>query len=86
VNVGDNLDAKQVGQLRELFNRFLDAFSINGSLGRTDLVQHEIELLEGSRPFMEPLRRHPKLHEDETRKQVQEMLAKDIIEPSKSPW
>jgi len=54
-------------------------------MGKTDLQQHKIELLEG-KPFIERVRRHPAHHVLEAKKQVQDMLADGIIEPSVSPW
>lgn len=86
VQVGKDLDAAQVRDLSLLFNELREAFSIDGSLGRTHLVEHHIELEEGARPFAEPMRRHPAIHEREAQRQVEEMLEKGVIEPSNSPW
>lgn len=86
VNIGETLNTDQRNQLSELFKRKLNVFSINGQLGQTDLIEHDIELLESARPNVEPLRRRPQLHKDETRKQVKQMLQQGVIEKSQSPW
>jgi 3-methyladenine DNA glycosylase AlkC/predicted aspartyl protease len=86
IPVGDNLTKEQLQDLARLFKRHLDAFSLRGELGRTDIVQHEIELAPGAKPFKEPVRRHPAAHQREADRQVEEMLLKGIIEPSSSPW
>lgn len=85
-NIGDNLDPKQVKELNQLLSRNLDAFSIGGKIGKTDLVEHKIELVEGAKPFAEPLRRRPLAHIQETRRQVRQMLEEGIIEESDSAW
>jgi len=86
VNVGEDLNDEQVNELKQLLNEYKSAFSIDGSLGCTNLVEHDIELEENAKPFNEPLRRRPFAHKDETRRQVKKMLEMGIIEESKSPW
>jgi hypothetical protein len=86
VSVGDNLTKEQLRDLAKLFSKRLNAFSVRGELGRADIVEHEIELIPGARPFKEPVRRHPPTHAKEADRQVAEMLSKGIIEPSSSPW
>ena len=65
---------------------YKEAFSTQGELGRTNILEHDIELVQDAKPFVEPLRRRPKAHKDETRRQIQEMLEKRVIEESQSPW
>lgn len=84
--IGDQLWPEQVKQLNMLLSRHLEAFSINGEIGCTDLVQHSIELIDNAKPFVEPLRRRPLMHVEETRNQVKRMLEDGIIEESNSPW
>lgn len=86
VNIGDDLTSLQQQDLAKLLVKYQEAFSINGSLGLTNLTEHEIELLPEARPVVEPLRRRPKIHKDETSKQIKSMLKEGIIEPSTSPW
>lgn len=86
IKVGDNLTREQVEQLILLLNEHVDAFSINGEIGMTDVHKHCIEMLPGTEPFAEPLRRRAQIQIDETRKQVKELLKEGIIEESSSPW
>ena len=85
-NVGAELSDAQLKQLLELLSNYQDAFSVNGSIGLTDLAEHEIELLEGAKPFVEPLRRRAQAQVLETRRQIKQMLKDGIIEESSSPW
>ena len=54
-------------------------------LGRTEALPHRIDTGD-SRPIKQPLRRHPKIHEDFIDEQVQKMLAANVIELCASPW
>ena len=86
VRVGSDLTKKQCKELQRLINENKEAFSIFGSIGETDLVEHDIELVENVRPVAEPLRRRPLTHRLEAQRQVKAMLDKGIIEHSSSPW
>lgn len=86
VKVGDSLNETQRDELHSLICNHIDAFSVAGELGSTNIIEHDIELLPNAKPIVEPLRRRPQIHKDETRKQVQEMLQKGVIERSDSPW
>lgn len=86
VTVGDQLSLNQLNDLKWLFKRYLNIFSINGELGTTNLIQHNIQLIDNSKPYVEPFRRHPETHKLEAAKQVRSMLNQNIIEPSKSSW
>lgn len=86
VKVGDNLSTEQVGDLNILFQKYKEAFSISGSLGLTTEFEHQIEIQENAKPIVEPMRRRPPLHVEETRRQIKEMLKQGIIEESESPW
>jgi len=54
-------------------------------IGRTSIIPHRIDV-QGHRPFRQPLRRHPRVHEQFIDEQVEKMLRHDIIEPAASPW
>ena len=84
VKVGDNLIPGQIQDLRDVFNEYRNAFSINGKIGLSSEDQHYIELLD-PRPIVEKARRHPPQHVQEARRQVHEMLADGIVEHSSSP-
>jgi len=47
---------------------------------RTNLIPHRIDT-EGRKPFRQPLRCHPRVHEQFIDAQVDEMLRQDVIEP-----
>ena len=79
------LTSQEQKEVKEVLHRHRDAFQLSGDpLGRTNLVQHEIET-QGP-PIKQHPRRFPLGLRDEGRKQVEEMLKSDIIEPSTSPW
>lgn len=86
VTVGDQLDENQLTELRGVLEQNKAAFSIDGELGCTNALEHDIELIEGAKPFAEPLRRRPIAHQEETRRQIKQMLEQGIIEESNSPW
>jgi len=50
-------------------------------MGRTNLIPHRIHT-ECHKPIRQPLRRHPRVHEEFIDAQVDEMLRHDIIEPA----
>jgi transposase InsO family protein/transposase-like protein len=86
VVVGDNLNPEQVSQLREVLVDNIDAFSLRGQIGLSQIFEHSIELIPDAKPFAEPVRRHPRVHVDEADRQVRDMLQQGIIEESSSPW
>lgn len=86
VRIGDNLSEDQCRELAEVMKSCIKAFSIKNELGLANNVEHDIELLDDAKPHAERLRRRPLSQVQETKRQVQELLAKKIIRPSKSPW
>ena len=70
----------------ELFEEYTDVFALKSSeLGRTNLVEHEIDVGD-SRPIRLPPRRVP-LHKLEVvESALQEMEEKGVIRASHSPW
>lgn len=73
IEVGNDLNEQQRTQLSEIFKRHINAFSINGQLGKANLLEHEIVLKPNAKPIAIPLRRLPQIHIEETRKQIQQM-------------
>ena len=73
-------DCKKLG---ELLSEFSDVF--DDSLGHTNVVTHKIHT-EDTAPIKQPRRRLQFAHKDEAQRQVQEMLEKDVIQPSTSVW
>ena len=70
----------------ELLAEFQDIFSKGSDdLGKTNLVKHHINT--GPQPpIRQRPRRHPIGQRGEIKEQVQELLEKDLIEPTDSPW
>ncbi|GLJ59014.1 hypothetical protein SUGI_1488500 [Cryptomeria japonica] len=66
VKVGNNLTLEQIEQLTSLLNDHVEAFSINGEIGVTNVHKHCIEIVPDAEPFAEPLRRRAQVQIDET--------------------
>lgn len=79
VKFSDDLNDKQIKDLTELISKYYEAFSLDGKLGCTNVLEHSVELVPGSKPFAEPLRRRAHVSIDETRRQVQQMLAEGVM-------
>ena len=74
-----------MAQALALLLRFWPVFSLDGSFGKTDLIQHEIVTVPHP-PIKERFRPiSPALLED-LKRQLREWAEHDVIEPSKSPW
>jgi transposase InsO family protein len=88
ISVGDDLSEDQIRDLCQLLEDNKSAFSHNGRIGelKDERFFHKIELLPGSQPFNDQLRRRPKVHVDETRRQVKALLEAGLIEESESPF
>ena len=56
------------------------------SPGKTDLVEHRIHTPESARPVHQPPYRLPYAYREGVKKELQEMLPAEIIEPSLSEW
>ena len=56
----------------------------DNNLGRTDIVEHQIDT-EGARPIRQQLRRFPPAHVEAISEHVDAMLAQGVIEPASSP-
>ena len=81
-----NLSESQKQQLYSLLLGYSDVFAANNSnLGRASLLQHTIHTGD-SPPIRQHTRRIPHYQRDEVKKLIQEMLTKNIIQPSTSPW
>ena len=81
-----NLSGSQQQQLYTLLLGYSDIFATKDSnLGRATMLQHTIQTGD-SPPIRQHTRRIPHYQRDEVKKLIKEMLTKDIIQPSKSPW
>lgn len=80
------LTEAQAGEVRKCLAANADVFARSKEdLGRTDLVQHQINT-GTARPIRQAPRRLPIHRKGEARIEVERMLDHDIIEPSMSAW
>ena len=81
------LSKSESTQLQSLVDNYQHLFANDiDTPERTDLVEHQIDLVEGSRPFKQPSRRFL-IHLQKTAdKEVQKMLYAGIVEPSTSEF
>ena len=80
------LDPSQRKRLAALLQENIASFSNDaGELGKTDLVRHEIDTRD-HRPVKQPPRRIPPHHREQVEELIEDMLRKDVIERSSSPW
>ena len=78
-----HLSPSQLGELKALILAYPKLFS--DVPGRTNLVQHEVDVGDAT-----PIKQHPyRVHPDKQKKmsaEVDYLLEHDLIEPSSSPW
>ena len=80
------LNSEQQEAVKSLLIEFSDVFSAGpGDIGRTSLVTHQISTGD-ARPIRQQARRLPLHKKLEAEKEINNMLERDIIEPSCSPW
>ncbi len=85
LNIGKNLSLPQQTQLFELLDRHANCFSINEKSTPTHGIEHHIDTGE-SQPIGCTLRRTSACERRLISAQVDDMLEKDVIEQSNSPW
>ena len=87
-----NLDAQHLTDAQQALinttvNDYADVFvAPGGKLGFCDVIEHEIELQPGAKPFSQRAYRLPPKLKEEMQKQIDDLIAQDVIEPSTSPW
>ena len=83
----ENLSSEGKKKLAELLTKHQSAFASGpDDLGRMHLVQHEIRTPPDLRPLRQPARRFPFWSQTEAKEIVDDLLKRDLIEPSASPW
>ena len=83
---GSQLTQQQKEQLFTVILEYHDIFAEGpADFGCTDMVQHSIDTGD-SRPIRQHVRRIPPSRREESRKLLQKMLERDVIQPSASPW
>ena len=81
-----NLTLDQQTQLRALLDEYRDIFALSpNELGRTNLVQHSIDT-EGHAPIRLRPYRAPQVQKETIEKHIADMLERNVIQPSVSPW
>ena len=85
-NIEPKLEPPVREQLEQLLIKYKGAFALNdGQLGRTSVLQHEIHTSD-TPPVRIPPRRIPSALIPELNSMIENMLKKNIIQPSSSPW
>ena len=83
---GNCLSADQQHQLYSLLLGFGDVFAFSGDqLGRTDKLTHTINT-DGCHPVRQQARRLSPFQKDQVHQLLQDMLSRDVIQPSTSSW
>ena len=75
----------QRDQVLNLILKYLDVFSFDGGFGTTNLITHTIYTEPGP-PINQRYRPINPALEAQLKKQIDEWIAHDVIEPSSSPW
>ena len=82
----EGLNKEQGQQVARLLIKYGAIFSKNDAdLGRTGIIKHKIPTGQ-TQPIKQPPRRVQVNMNDEVDTQIQDMLDKDVIQPSMSPW
>ena len=80
------LSPMEQAQLEELLLNYRDVFSMGPEdLGLTNVVQHQI-VTGDAQPIRQAPRRLPQFLKSDVDRQVEEMIAHGIVQPSTSPW
>ena len=81
----EELSDAQVDAVRQLVNRNSDIFAQAGELGRTSVMEMEIDTGQHA-PIRHLPRRMAPHQREEVASHVQQLLQQGVIEPSSSPW
>ena len=81
-----DLDGEQKQKLKDLLLEFQDVFADgNGRIGRTNLINHRIDTGD-AKPIKQRPRPVPIHLRQELDQAMEDLIEKDLIEPSNSPW
>ena len=82
-----NFDFNQKEEFKQLLLKCQSTFSSSShDLGRTNLVEYEINLVPGTKPIKQAPYRLPLAKRQDAENEIKLMAEKDLIEPSTSPW
>ena len=83
--LGDHLSDSDKELLYSVFLEYADVFTLHpDEVGRTADIKHHIDTGDAT-PIHQLPRRIPQARRIEVRKMLEEMMAKDVIQPSHSP-
>ncbi|XP_064464743.1 uncharacterized protein LOC135376100 [Ornithodoros turicata] len=85
-DVNSQLNTTQKQTLLQMLNDFSDCFAALSKVRQTPIAKHRIIVGENARPIHRMPYRVSCKERETIRKQVEEMLRDDIIQPSTSPW
>ena len=81
-----DLTTNEKEELYKLLLEYADVFAESSAeLGRTNLIKHSIDT-GNEHPIRQPCRRVPPARREQARGLIKDMLQKNIIQPSSSPW
>ena len=79
--------ADQFARLAGLLIAYQDVFSKgDDDVGRTDVMEHSIPLMEGTRPIRQPPRRLGLEKDKEVERQVADLVQRGMVEPADGAW
>lgn len=82
-----DLNSEESESIKKICAKYANIFYLPGdTLTVTDIYTHNISLKPNVSPVFAKPYRLPKLHKDEIKRQLSEMLKEGIIEPSRSNW
>jgi hypothetical protein len=82
----EDLEEADTHKVKNLLLKYQDTFAkSNYDLGRTGLIKHEVDTGD-AKPINHQPRRLSPVKQAEADRQIKDMLERDIIEPSTSPW
>ena len=87
IQLGDHLTVAQKQSILEMMSgdQRPTVFGTEDELGRLDVQEHHMELLDQTPIYLKP-RRFPEHISEEIDRQCRELELADVIEPSRSPW
>ena len=86
LKINPDLKTEDQQQLKDLVKKCTDVFAwTDKDLGFTDLIEHEIHLVDDT-PICQPYRRIPPSVIEEVRDHLEDLLERDVIRPSTSPF